>query len=970
MNPLFLLALALLGHPGELSSADAGLPLVALESLDAGLDSFSPERLSRLDAGSAAGVAAPKLPTGFVGIRGRVTDGRTGEGLIEATIKVTAGAKRSALTDLDGFYRLKLPPGTYDLRVFYELYEGRRIQNVVVKPGEVTTLEVALESDARSVQEVVVEAKVDKRNESALLQERKKSAVVSDSIGAQEIARTPDSNAGEAVKRVVSATVVDGRYVFLRGLGGRYALTLLNGTLLPSPEPDEPSVPLDLFPTALVANLNVLKTYSPDLPGSFGGGTLVIDTTTFPTAFELSAKLTVSGDTQTTFRPRLADPHRSARERFGFDEPKRALPDAVPTNGPVQVREGFTTDDRLDAARSLPNEWSPTVISAAAPNTSLALQTGNSFKLGGEKRLGVVIAAQWSRKELTRRIATANPEQVEDTIVANDRFTTEAGSVAGTTSLLANLGLQLNRDHQIDALGLVINNFDATAIALEGTRLDVNSSQRSTRLHPTHRQLVFTQLRGFHRLAALNESEIDWQINYSRVHRDEADIRDFSYEDSGLGSLWSTQPGSGDRFFVGLTEQSAGGTLNIDIPLRPGLKVKLGGLGQYSGREFSGRRFRYRNRGGLALEVLQGPPEGILTAENLEQGFLRFEENTRASDAYSATRTIWGGYTLAEWRPADAFRMQAGVRYEGTQLRLRADSLFSVEPASSKPPEVDRTEHDFIPSVNLVIGPSEKLNLRLGYAYTLARPTFRELGPFLFYDYLRRRDVTGNPALEQTRIHHADLRAEWFPSSNEVIAVSGFYKNFVKPIEKLAAGGGGSGNQFVFANAAGANLVGAELEARTNPGRLIGALRDFRVGANVALVWSQMVISTMPGVNLTNQIRPLQGQSPYIVNGFVQWQAEESGTELGVFYNVYGPRISEVGTDSVPDSYEQPFHQLDFVASQRLPMGFALKASLSNLLDQTRFITSGQVQQWSYKPGVQFALALGWNFPNERSNNK
>ncbi len=940
------------------------------------LDAVSPVEASPVDAGvvaleaADAGVAIPKLPRGFVGIRGRVTDGRTGEPLIEATLKVVAGAKKSALTDVDGFYRLKLPPGTYELRVFYELYQGRRIQNVEVKAGEVATLNVELESDARSVQEVVVEAKADKRNESALLQERRKSAVVSDSIGAQEIARTPDSNAGEAVKRVVSATVVDGRYVFLRGLGGRYALTLLNGTLLPSPEPDEPSVPLDLFPTALVSNLNVLKTYSPDLPGSFGGGTLVIDTTTFPTEFELSGKLTVSGDTETTFRPRLADPHRSGRQRFGFADTSSGLPSAVPADGPVQVREGFTSADRLEAAKSLPNEWSPATISSAAPNVSLAAQSGNTFRLGGEKKLGVLIAGQWNRKELTRRIVTANPELVEDQIVANDRFVTEAGNVAGTTSVLANVGLQFNRDHEISALGLLINNFDASALSLEGTRLDINSSQRSTRLHPTQRQLAFTQLRGFHRLGALNETEVDWQVNYARVRRDEQDIRDFSYEDSGLGSLWSTQPGSGDRFFVELTEQSAGGTLNVGIPLRPGLKLKVGGLGQYSGREFSGRRFRYRNRGGLPLEVLQGSPEGILTDENLEANFLRFEENTRASDAYSATRNIWGGYSLVEWKPVALFRVQAGVRYEGTALQLAANSPFSVEPPSSVPDEVHRTDHDFLPAVNVTLAPWETVNVRLGYAYTVARPTFRELGPFLFYDYLRRRDVTGNPDLEETHIHHGDLRLEWFPNATEVFAAGAFYKNFVRPIEKLAAGGGGSGNQFVFANAAGANLIGGELEARTSPGRLVPALKDFRVGANLAVVWSQMVIDTMPGVNLTNQVRPLQGQSPYVVNGFVQWRREQTGTEVGVFYNVNGPRISEVGTDSVPDSYEQPFHQLDLVASQTLPMGFNLKASVSNVLDQTRFITSGKVQQWSYKPGVQFALALGWNFPNERSNSK
>jgi hypothetical protein len=206
------------------------------------------------------------------GIRGTVVDGKTNEALIEATVKVVAGAEASVQTDVDGNYALSLPPGTYDLRVYYELYQGRRISKVQVKEGQFTELNVSLIADEEAVQTVVVEARADKRAEGAVLAERKKAAVVSDAISAQEVARTPDSNAGDAVKRVVSATIVDGRFVLLRGLGGRYSTTLLNGALVPSPEPDEPSVPLDLFPTALLSNLNVLKSYSAELPGTFAGG--------------------------------------------------------------------------------------------------------------------------------------------------------------------------------------------------------------------------------------------------------------------------------------------------------------------------------------------------------------------------------------------------------------------------------------------------------------------------------------------------------------------------------------------------------------------------------------------------------------------------------------------------------------------------------------------------------------------------
>lgn len=261
-KPILLAALfTALSAQAQEVDPDAGSVLVAADAGETEADAGSSLAVAVADAGETeadAGTvtqdAGTPTPKKFVGLRGRITDARTGEGLIEATIKLVAGGKKSALTDVDGNYKLKLPPGTYDLRVFYELYEGRRISNIEVKPGELVTLDVALERDSRAVQEVVVEAKVDKRNESALIQERKKAAVVQDSLSAQVIAKTPDAHAGDAVKRVVGATLVDGKYVFIRGLGGRYTQTLLNSTLLPSPEPDEPSVPLDLFPVGLLSS--------------------------------------------------------------------------------------------------------------------------------------------------------------------------------------------------------------------------------------------------------------------------------------------------------------------------------------------------------------------------------------------------------------------------------------------------------------------------------------------------------------------------------------------------------------------------------------------------------------------------------------------------------------------------------------------------------------------------------------------
>lgn len=939
------------GAPTLVTLADAGAPLA--EVADAGLPVTTP----LADAVPTLG-KNQKLPKNFSGVIGRVTDAKSGEGLIEATIKVVAGGKKSALTDLDGYYRLKLPPGTYDLRVFYELYEGRRISNVVVKKGEAVTLDVALESDARSVQEVVVEAKVDKRNETALLQERKKAAVVMDSIGAQEIARTPDSNAGDAVKRVVSATIVDNRYVYLRGLGGRYAQTLLNGTLMPSPEPDEPSVPMDLFPVALLSNLNVLKTYSPELPASFGGGSLTLDTNTFPTKLEVKANVKLASDSVTLGQTRAAD-KLSFLENFGFRDGARDLPGTVPTDGPLTQRPGFTAEQQKAAGDSFRNAWDPSFVKGL-PSMTLGAQVGNSVRFGKDLRLGYLFAAQLARNEQVRNTRYQTTALSNGELIGVNQTSIATGRVSGATSALANVGLQLSQDNEVSFLGLYLVNSDSTATSAAGYDLQSATDFLATRLQFTQRQLFFNQVKGFHRLAVLHDAELDWQANYARVNRNEPEIRDMRYFVDEQGARIRFQPNSAERFYLDLSEDSGGATFNLTVPVRS-LKVKVGGLGQYSARTFDGRRLRMMN-GRLPADLQKlgadelfvpgyiGPKSGTY--------YFTLEETTLTYDRYDASLGVWGGYALADWKPLDWLRVSGGLRYEGSRLSLTSGSPFATGGAPPGAP-VEKPYNDVIPSANVVFSPRSDFNVRAAYAFTLARPTFRDVGPFLWYDTVRRANVTGNPDLVETRIHHADLRAEWFPSEGEVLAVSGFAKQFLNPIERVIISAASS-NDFGYRNAAAATLLGIELEARLSLGRVTPALKNVKVGANLSLISSR--ISLTNASIQTNTERPLQGQSPYVANANVTWEKPEWGTQVGVFYNVYGPRISEVGILQVPDIYEQPVHRLDLTVSQQLPADFALKLSASNLLGQAVRFTQGDIEVLRTPPGLSFFVSLAWTY--------
>lgn len=339
--------------------------------------------------------------------------------------------------------------------------------------------------------------------------------------------------------------------------------------------------------------------------------------------------------------------------------------------------------------------------------------------------------------------------------------------------------------------------------------------------------------------------------------------------------------------------------------------------------------------------------------------YFTLEETTLTYDRYDATLGVWGGYAMADWKPLDWLRVAGGLRYEGSRQTISSGSPFATAGAPTGEPVV-KPYNDVIPSANVVVSPRADLNLRAAYAFTLARPTFRELGPFVFFDPVRRANVTGNPDLVETRIHHADLRAEWFPSDGEVLAVSGFAKQFVSPIERVIISAG-STNDFGYRNADAATLLGVELEARVSLGRLAKLLSNFRVGANLSLIASRIDLGDV--TIQTNAARPLQGQSPYVANANLTWTKPEWGTEAGVFYNVYGPRISEVGILEVPDIYEQPVHRLDVTVSQRLPAGFQLKLSAANLLGQSVRFTQGPIEVLRTPPGVAFFAALGWTLP-------
>ena len=896
--------------------------------------SDSPTDTTPPDAPAPVDTPTPPAPppteaTISAGVRGRIVDADTGEPLADVIVTVIGHAGRS-ITDADGRYQLALPRGTYTLRYAGDLYQRQRVRGIVVRSGGITTVDLRLSED--ELEEVIVIAPPDTTTDAVQVVRRRKRATVSDAISAEQIARSADSNASDAAKRMVGATIQDNRYVILRGLGGRYSLTLLNGVPLPSPDPDVPAAPLDLFPAALLANLTVTKTFSPDLPGNFAGGALSIETRSFPSKFTLKIKGGLSANSETSFRS-VQGYQGGSLDGLGYDDGTRALPSAIPTKQ-LAADPTLTDAQYREQLTAFPDTWT-LEPHRAGPNGSLAVTAGDTVEVRNQQ-LGYFASLNYGhgysrRRSHIARVGEANPDGdgfIPSVLQLDESQGTETASVGG----LLTAGWTPSAAHAVNLIALYAHNAEDIGSLVTGTDNSTATIERS-RLRFVERQLLFTQLTGDDALAH-GKVILGWQANLARVTQHEPDTRDLLRSQIPDGRwLISRNAGSSERLYADLGDTSGGGGLDVTVPFED-WKLKGGAVYLRTHRSYQARRFHFDVSSSEAFA-----PIGDAFADSNEA--MTFYEATLPTDGYSATRGVLGAYLLADVALGDDLRIVAGSRFERAALDLRVESEIDL---MAPPMDVaTRDDRDFLPAINAVYTLGKNSNLRGAYAMTVARANFREIAPALYYDFVRRRAIGGNPDLEETRIHNADLRWESYLGDGDVIAASLFYKRFVRPIEATVEDAG-DGQNIGFSNALGADTYGLELEARTGLGRLTPALSAFSISANLSLIGSS--------IDVEGASRPLQGQSPYVVNLDLGYASAKQGTTVDVLYNVFGRRIEEVGTGGVGNVYEEPIHRLDLSLSQPLRKDLKLKLAATNLLDQRSVRTQNGVEILAYDLGV------------------
>ncbi len=932
----------------------------------------------------------------IINFTGVVMDSDSNTPLADVTIQVV-DTNIKVKTDENGVFTLDLPVGTYTFQVSAQFYNATVIADVNVNTQDLAEpLEVTLEPQVVKLDAIKMKVRLSQSGERGLLEKRMRSSRIEDSISTEEISRLPDSSAAQAIRRVTGVSIVGGKYVFVRGLGERYSNTLLNNVEIPSPEPNRRVVPMDIFPASLLSSLQTVKTFSPDQPGGFAGGSVQVFTKDFPEALTMSLSVSTGFNTQAIGIEGLTYPGGSL-DFLGFDDGSRTIPDIIKEKADeVPIREqgrftttGFTNEEIQEFGRAFDNVWSPE-RKAVPANQGYKFSIGNSNTILGKQfgYLGVISYGN-SHSYSTQERRDFRIGLNEKLSPVTDYFIEQSGHEVDWGSVLS-ASLRFSPDHLISLRTLTTHAAEDQTRTWEGDNADRNTVYKSARLQYVERELFSGQLAGSHGFnfgePKLNNGSpeeshetieeaiedaatigidqpdlsMEWRLTYSRAARNEPDTRETIYEDNGRGTyIFRDSSQSGSRFFFDLEDHDYNGRLDWTLPIRKTGFLKFGGLVRDRSRAFDVRRFRFLPSDNVDATVdLSSPPEILFQTENIVPRVFELRESTRPSDNYNADHTVYSGYMMLDIPLSKKWQVMTGLRWEYSNQVLTAFDPFSTVVLNKN--KANLKTSDGLPGLNITYRLTERMNLRLAASRTVTRPDLRELAPFEFTDFVGGRTILGNTDLERTLIDNYDFRWEVFPDTTGggVVAVSAFYKRFHKPIEQIIEPQ--AEVRITYANAEGAHNYGLELEARQNLGVLAPILNVFSINTNAAFISSRVELPEDIGIQTSSE-RPLQGQCPYIVNVSIGYESPNRGISGSVAYNIYGRRLSDVGNHGAPDVYEQPRGELDMSFSRTVADAYEFSFSAKNLLDRPVEFKQGGATSVKYRVGRSFSFGISYN---------
>ncbi len=938
-------------------------------------------------------------------IRGTVFDETTGEPLISVTV-MAEGTLRGALTDLDGKFNLSIEPGTYNIRFSFISYETRSLAAVKVLPGEVTLLEnLSLKSSTIGLSEVVVSASMTKNTEGAIMTIKMQSPNLLDGISAVNFRKMGDSDAASSMKRVPGVSVEGGKYIYVRGLGDRYTKTTLNGVDIPGLDPDRNTMQMDIFPTSLIDNIIVHKSFSPELPADFTGGVVDITVKDFPDTRKGNLSLSTSYNPDYHFKNDFLSYEGGKTDFLGFDDGSRSIP--ATSNLPFFASViGDPAGKNGLRYREILGNFNP--VMAAVRGSSL-MDYSAGFSFGNQvplKKLTVGYNFGFSYKsssefyenaEYGRYGMSGDPDVTEleirefqkgDFGVRNVLLSGLAGFAVKTT----------NSKYRINIIHLQNGESKAGIFDYVGSDQGSNFAGYQHNLEYSQRSLTNILFDAKHSIKN-SGWEINWKLSPTLSEIKDPDARFVRYIEGNEGrKLINTESGFPERIWRDLSEKNLAGLLHITKEFKFNnelAKLNFGGSYTYKERDFMIRKFMINVRN----VNLTGDPDELFRTENLwplngtdyssgttyEAGFVPDNPNQ-----FSANSQNRAAYFSVELSLLKGLRAIAGVRMEKyTQRYTGQNQLGSIILDNDRVLD----DLDLFPSLNLIYKLSETQNIRASYAKTIARPSFKELSFAEISDPISGRtfvggmfrdadDVAGrvywDGNLVSSDIHNVDLRWETYRRNGQMLSLTGFYKYFINPIEvvQYAAQSG----TFQPRNVGDGQVVGMEIEFRQNLDVLAKSLKNFSITSNISVTESRIKLGLTEYISrienartgqTINKSREMAGQAPWIINSGLTYSGGEkgfwSGFEAGLYYNVQGKTLQYVGIADRPDIYTLPFHSLNLTAGKSLGKEKRTQISfkIDNLLNDKKesvFKSFNPTDQFFTKlePGITYHLKLSY----------
>ncbi len=892
-------------------------------------------------------------------IVGRVIDARTGNGLTDVGVQVV-GTTTGTASGLDGRFALNaVTPGTVTIHLRRLGFAAKTVTGLLLRPGQTLEQDITLEAVTVSLTTQVVTASSERGTVNEALDKQRTAVGVVSAVTAEQIARSPDASAAQAVQRVSGVTVQDNKYVFVRGLGERYTTASLNGARVPSPEPEKRVVPLDMFPAGLLQTITTTKTFTPDLQGDFSGGLVNIRTKEFPARRNMSVQVGggyASGATGSN----IIVGQRVGGERLGVVNDGRDLPSLVRSVGNFQGLS-LNPGDKSLLVGQFRNAWTPGT-GTAAPNMSASASFGGNDPILFGHRLGYLVSGTFSsgtdfRDGQVRALADRGNVAGETREI--DRFVGQRASQSVLWGGLASLSTMLGDGSRISFNGIYNRTADNQAIVENGSFENEGIRTRISRMDYVERGVHSLQLSGEHQLS--EKHRFEWAGTASGVRRYEPDHSEFVQaieRDTQNGPdifRWQNSGNGGaNRTFSDLTEKGREASASYQFTFggaRQNL-IKVGGLARATDRDADTRAYSI-SANGISNAIRELAPEEIFDG--------RFN-NSRIFDigplaqggSYTARDRISAGFAMAEIGLSERFRLVGGARYESDHLDVNAISTLGAPVLTTK------VWNDLLPSLALNVKLNDEQQLRISGSSTLARPEYRELSPIKSRDVLNGDDTQGNENLSRTNIINGDVRWEWYPESGEVVSVALFAKKFDLPIERVYRAAGSGTRTVFYTNAESAENYGVELEMRKNLGFITQALSPLSIFSNLTVMESKIHLFKDTQASATNLSRRMVGQAPYVINAGLSYGSERGSTSATLLFNRVGDRIQAAGDLPLPDVIESARNAVDFSLRFGLVGNVTARLDAKNLLDSPYETMQGTAVRELYKSGR--TIQLGFQF--------